>query len=144
MRFDAHSDRSTRVAVMLRQAVILVVALTVATAANANGARALEARFHGQPYASVRPRLLEMGYRAINFPHNGDSGCTLRGVCKEYPESYACSGTGLAYCLFALSSKSGHGYLVIQTVGETKFAVDAIRTANPGDRTNIAMALKGL
>lgn len=120
-----------------------MVALAVATAANGHSLRRLNVRFHGQSYATVRPRLLKMGYRPVAFAPGAGTGCELRGICQSYPESYACSGTGLGYCLFALRGRSDHRYLVVLTQGDD-FLVDVLRRPNPGDRSGIAMALKGL
>ena len=70
----------------------------------------------GTPYAAARASLLS----ARNLPairrDSAPEQCLGReDVCRTYPETEACSGTGRAYCRFAWRSPAGAPFAVITT-----------------------------
>ena len=61
----------------------------------------------GTPYSVARRMLVEAGYRPFRFPGKGAACSTDRKeICKQYPETMSCSGTGYAICSFLFTSKS--------------------------------------
>jgi len=76
--------------------------------ANAQGAPKFK---KGTDYAKIRTKLLNTGWKPARMP---DADKPLEGEW-EYPETDACSGSGLGYCRFVWEKNGKH--LVVITVG---------------------------
>jgi hypothetical protein len=77
-------------------------------------------------YEVVRARLLKDGYTPV--PQKG--GCDdYDNRCKRYPETEACSGTGMGYCKFIWHAPD-NGIYEIVTIGDDTIFDGATCTAN--------------
>lgn len=82
----------------------------------------------GMSYAEARGVLLAGGWQAVRYPWmTAEARCGFREeICKDYPETNSCAGTGLGQCKFVFRDGRG-GYLSVITVGEElpDLAIDA-------------------
>lgn len=88
----------------------------------------------GMDYASARSRLIRSGYSPAANLGPEEERCGSRGECSTYPETLACSETGLGYCKFAFAQ--GDRYLIVVTVGEEP-QIDHIGWASESDLEDI-------
>lgn len=79
----------------MRTVLMLIAALAV-TPALASMSLA-----EGQPYPEARAIILAEGWRPAAAPtDNRARDCGTREPCELYPETTACSGTGMGFCAF--------------------------------------------
>ncbi|WP_157182244.1 hypothetical protein [Methylobacterium sp. WSM2598] len=98
---------------------VLVTALAVILA-SARMAAALERMpriSKGAFYDRVRPMMMESGWQPVPIPKD-QQGCApgREDVCEHYPEAEACSGTGMAYCIFVW--RKNEAQMRVTTTGE--------------------------
>ena len=100
-------------------AALVALGMGTATAQDARqttpGRYAFNVVKKGASYASVRGDLLSAG----NVPdYHPTRACSdFDAICRVYPETEDCSGTGLNYCRFGWTAKEGGHYFVV-TIGE--------------------------
>ena len=72
------------------------------------------------PYSQVRAMLLSQGFRIEPLPAAEFERCApgRDDICKAYPETRICRGTGRASCEFVLLRKKG-GPVSVETEGES-------------------------
>lgn len=102
-------------------------------------------RFHGQLYVDVRPRLMRLGYRPVRLkrPEYGPF-CDVDDICKRFPETENCSGSGrIAECDFLFIRPGGRGYMFVVTDGERNWVVVDMRSATKRDLRLLANRLRG-
>ena len=75
-------------------------------------------------YTEARRSLIALGWRPVTLP---DADRCSKGDmrCQGRPEMAACSGTGLARCLFTW--RKGETLIEVGTYGEEEPIVDAVR-----------------
>lgn len=115
-------------------AVALFCALSPAHADVAD--EAVAALEKGVPYAVARLQLLQNGWSpAPSEPdEKAETRCGGRiEICQAYPETDACSGTGMGFCLFRFTSGAG-AVVSVTTTGEelADLTVHDWRTERPG------------
>jgi hypothetical protein len=93
-------------------AVVLIVMLGNALASD------LPTISNGLPYRVARIYLLTKGNRPVPQQSRSEDACTGgEDVCRTYPETLYCSGTGERGCAFVWRTPSGVNFSV-GTVGE--------------------------
>lgn len=107
---------------MRERLLLLTAALAFASlAARAEDARGAVAGLKkDRPYAEMRQKLLNAGWFAApqDPAQFADQRCGARAeICDAYPETEACSGTGMGFCAFRFRSGDG-AIIAVTTVGE--------------------------
>jgi hypothetical protein len=70
----------------------------------------------GTPYASARATLLARGWSPVK-PQTQDCEPGREDVCRAYPETQSCAGTGFSICTFDFRSPSGSLIEIITMAG---------------------------
>ncbi|WP_145143075.1 hypothetical protein [Roseomonas gilardii] len=85
------------------------------TPASARSARPIN---RGDAYIQTRQYFLSLGFKPVPTRETDEQKCGYRPeVCKAYPETESCSGTGIAACKFNWVAPSGEKISVV-TSGE--------------------------
>jgi hypothetical protein len=77
------------------------------------------------PYAEARESLIALGWKPAVTSSDPKRCAPGADECAKYPETVACSGTGLARCMFLW--RRGETLIEIGTFGEEMRFVDRVR-----------------
>lgn len=97
---------------------LLLVSALILTASSAT-AQGIPKFKKDAAYSQVRAMLLSQGFRVEPLPAAEFERCApgREDICKAYPETRICRGTGRASCEFVLLRRKG-GPVSIETAGE--------------------------
>lgn len=90
--------------------------------------------YRHKPYAVVRAKLIQNGYRPLRFRHQSDPCPDGQTFCVRFPEVISCSGTGLAMCEFAFFRTGDRKYFAVSTTGEERPYFYGIRWVTDRER----------
>ena len=80
------------------------------------GKYALNVIKKGTPYAVARGDMLSAGNVPDYHVETDPEHCVPNlSMCRIYPETDSCSGTGLSYCRFGWTAKEGGHYFIVTT-----------------------------
>jgi hypothetical protein len=122
MWIEHPSSFLARGAPVLRPARVLLALVTLWGVASA--AERLPTFPKETPYAEARRSLIALGWQPVTLP-DADKCDADDPRCKGRPEMLACSGTGLARCIFTWKRKDT--LIEVTTFGEQEAIVERLR-----------------
>ncbi|MCT0223657.1 hypothetical protein [Synechococcus sp. CS-1328] len=72
----------------------------------------------GQPYPAAAQRLAVAGWRRVPAPAEPEGCLPEDRRCRDHPEAWGCSSTGLGFCRFLWVNAAGHYLAVITAHGD--------------------------